>query len=161
MILECAQLLSTAHRVLDGRRRRVVSATNRNAVRYVLDSPLMDETLYTATHINHPCAVWVRESNENYYWVYELMIELNAEYVRRYNKSSPHLTILKLKEMLKHPPVRIPHIGFTKPPKCMPEEFQVNDVVQSYRNYYIGAKADMAKWTLSATPYWFERFKIA
>lgn len=161
MILESAQLLSTAHRVLDGRRARVVSDSGRNATRYVLPNQVMEETLYTATHIEHPCARWVRESDENYYWLYELMLELNKEFVRRYNKSEPHLTIIKLEDKLRYPPKRIPCVGFTTPPKCMPDEYKVDDVVMSYRNYYIGAKADMAKWTLSLPPPWFQRFKIS
>lgn len=160
MILESAQLLSTAHRVLDGRQRRVLGPRSRMATKFALDDQEMDLNLYASTHVNHPCAAWVRESNENYQWLYQLMLELNKEFVRRFGKEEDHLTIRKLKKLLSKSPRRIPRIGFTKPPTCMPPEYQVDDVVLSYRNYYIGAKQHIAQWTNSPTPNWFSKFSI-
>jgi hypothetical protein len=37
----------------------------------------------------------------------------------------------------------------------MPDEYKVNNVIQSYRNYYIGAKKDFAKWKNRGIPEWF------
>ena len=73
MILEYAQLLSTAHRYLDGTPtvvRRVT--TGRRHTQYILSNDL-DGVLYSATHINHPSAVWVRQSDSNYMWLAELL----------------------------------------------------------------------------------------
>ncbi len=36
--------------------------------------------------------------------------------------------------------------GFTEPPKAMPDEYKVKSVVESYRNYYMGAKSGFAVW---------------
>lgn len=145
MILESAQLLCTAHRVLDG---------FQDGKRWAHPDASMDEILYKATHINHPCAIWVRESKQNYSWVYELMMELNKEFVRRYNKSEPHATIRKAAGILLAPPKNLVKVDFTCPPKCMPEEVQLDDVVSSYRNYYSKCKMDIAKWTNTNTPEW-------
>ena len=61
MILESAQMLSTAHRILDG---------NDYADR---------RGLYKATHKNHPANIWVRESANNYVWLYNLFTFLCIE----------------------------------------------------------------------------------
>ena len=58
MILESAQLLSTAHLLIDG-------------------DELADERgLYKATHKNHPSSKWVRDSSENYEWLWNLFDQL-------------------------------------------------------------------------------------
>ena len=75
MILEYAQLLSTAHRVLDGTLIDGYSKTGRKQKRYVLSGNL-DSILYASTHINHPSAVWVRQSDKNYSWLFEMFESL-------------------------------------------------------------------------------------
>ena len=68
MILESCQLLSTAHRLLDG-----VPYTDASGKRKVKRWKLLDDretTLYAATHVSHPCAVWCRETSENYRWLH-------------------------------------------------------------------------------------------
>jgi len=37
----------------------------------------------------------------------------------------------------------------------MPDEYKVADPVESYRNYYRGAKASFAKWTNREKPEWW------
>ena len=74
MILEYAQLLSTAHRVLDGVELEGISASGRKRKFWTLGDS-RDYTLYKATHINHPSAIWVRKSYENYEWLYTMFIE--------------------------------------------------------------------------------------
>jgi hypothetical protein len=37
----------------------------------------------------------------------------------------------------------------------MPDEYKCENAVQAYHNYYIGEKADFAKWKYSKTPDWF------
>ena len=65
MILESAQLLSTAHRYLDGVEIVGKTKTGRNAKRWKL-SDAREDVLYSGTHIKHPSAAWCRESVENY-----------------------------------------------------------------------------------------------
>ena len=75
MILEYAQLLSTAHRVLDGTLSIGLSETGRKQTRYVLPDN-RESKLYVATHINHPSAIWCRQSYANYVWLSKLLTEL-------------------------------------------------------------------------------------
>jgi hypothetical protein len=39
----------------------------------------------------------------------------------------------------------------------MPDEYKVECVVESYRNYYIGEKSDLAVWKNRKKPDWFEK----
>jgi predicted ATP-dependent endonuclease of OLD family len=117
MILETAQLLCTAHVILDGDEANVP---------------------YKPTHKNHPSAVWVRSSAENYMWAYEHMLALGAEYTRRYKKT--HLTILKCRDVLYTFPKAIDYKSFAQPPQCMPDEYKSECSVDAYWNYYENEK---------------------
>ena len=81
MILESAQLLSTAHRVLDG--KVTFHGMNR---RLALPDPLLDATLYKEAYVNHPCAVWVRKSVGNYDWLLLHFTWLCGEYTYRFGR---------------------------------------------------------------------------
>jgi len=126
MILECAQLLSSAH--------------------HVLESPIADQ-VYKKTHMNHPSAVWVRESETHYQYVYQLMLALGEEYTNRYGKT--HLTITKMKDVLRKLPPKIPLAGWHVPPQCMPDECKHKDTVVAYMAYY-NYKAD--EWASRNSP---------
>jgi len=132
MILEYAQLLSTAHHILDGE-----------------DAP---DNIYKKTHINHPSAVWARQSSSNYAWLYDLFVECLDEYKRRYVRD--HATS-RLKDTLLRLPKNIPLGGFTVPPQCMPDHYKKDDAIQAYRAYYVGDKAGFARWKYSDTPTWY------
>lgn len=129
MILETAQLLSTAHHVLG------------------------DGATYKKTHENHPCAVWIRESQLHYRWAYDLLVALCDEYTARYGKV--HATARLLDE-LREPPAATPHAVWQDPPQCMPDEYKRTDCVEAYRAYYVGGKADINKWAHSPRPHWIE-----
>ena len=83
MILESAQMLSTAHRVLDG------------------DEYADEVGLYKMAHKNHPSTIWVRSSLENYTWLYDHMVALMVEYTYRYGKH--HATERLLQPLFKSP----------------------------------------------------------
>ena len=164
MILEYAQLLSTAHRVLDG----VLTtdrggAAGRQRTTYIL-SDSRDTMLYRATHINHPSAIWVRKSYENYEWLYTLFIELMKEYTYRYGKNH---ACEKLIDALYTPPTHIPKgVGFTEPTPAMPDEVKVaGDSIASYKNYYISNKQHLASWqgkiNSRSVPKWFKNEAIS
>ena len=72
MCIEYAQLLSTAHRVIDGNEWEGRTVNGRRVKRYFLEDPLMNENVYKACHVNHPSAKWVRDSRENYNWLYDM-----------------------------------------------------------------------------------------
>ena len=161
MILEYSQLLSTAHRLLDGTMSIGKSKTGRNVKRWILSDD-RDSIIYNATHINHPSAIWTRESIHNYTWLHNLLNDLCIEYTHRYGKihkveSSGLLTKLKT------PPKNISTVKtFTEPPPAMPDQYKVsNDSAASYRNYYIGAKNRFAKWKNRSIPPWYDTSKLA
>lgn len=157
MILETAQLLSTAHRIMDGLQVQVTlrnPETNkiRNKKVWVLDDERND-ILYSATHINHPSAVWCRQSVENYNWLVEHLFALSDEYTYRYGKH--HLTMQKLGYTLQSPPYHLRDYDMTPMPSCMDKEYIISeDPIANYRNYYKYGKARMHKWTKREAPEW-------
>lgn len=92
MILETAQLLSTAHHSWGS------------------GTPLM----YKVTHVNHPCAKWVREAAGNYQWAFEHLTYLITEHT--YRTHNPHSTA-RLLRVLESNPTGIPD-GSTERPNC-------------------------------------------
>ena len=138
MILESAQLLFTAHRVLD-------------------PDKTMPEGAYKATHINHPSAKWVREGEYNYLWLYWHYVSLLEEYTYRYGKT--HKCAMWVPYLLVKP-LNInftPSLTFqTDTPfaLAMPDEYKTDDPVQSYRNYYRGAKTHLLTYTKRKPPEW-------
>lgn len=118
MILESAQLLSTAH--------------------HELDKDNAPPNIYKATHKNHPSAVWARSSLDNYMWLYMHFIALSKEYTERYHKI--HATFDKLNGVLSMPPKNIRDNGFSQPPQAMPDVYKDIDSVQAYRRYYLNEK---------------------
>jgi hypothetical protein len=152
MIVEYAQLLSTAHRVLDGIPYTQKSSKGVTVKRFRLDFP-RENVLYKACHINHPSAVWVRQSSSHYKWLFELFQHCCVEYTRRYGKW--HKTE-QLKINLRYSPHNIADTGWVDPPLAMPDKYKVTDTIQSYRNYYIGDKVAFATWKSPSTPpSWF------
>jgi hypothetical protein len=151
MVLEYAQILSTAHRVIDG------------------DEVADREGLYKIAHKNHPSTAWARLGRGNYNWLSDLWSYLGEEYTHRYGKVHKSSTL----EWLVHPPHHIPYRTlFTGPtcvvPQCMPFNYKCNpnsasldDVVYAYRSYYIGEKYSFAKWTNRSVPEWFQLEEVA
>ena len=138
MVLETAQLLCGVHHMTDQ-----VTTNYR---------PSTDQVPYKLSHKNHPCAIWARESLSNYLYLCDLGLELCKEYTYRYGRRHKSQEIIEW--CLTNKP-QIVDKNFTTPPKAMPDEYKVNDVIQSYRNYYNGAKKDFAKWKNRDAPDWF------
>ena len=69
MILECAQMLCTAH--------------HHYAELYEYDDSYIP---YKKAHYNHPSTQWARENMQHYFWLYDYMMALGEEYTKRYNK---------------------------------------------------------------------------
>jgi hypothetical protein len=153
MILETAQLLSTAHRILDGTEKMGLSLTGRKKKVWKLEDS-RNEILYSATHINHPSAVWCRKASENYMWLWVLLDELCKEYTYRYGKVHKCESI-GLVELLKQKPNNIPRDHFTEPTPAMPDQYKVpGNSIQSYHNYYKGEKERMFSWKNRNKPIW-------
>jgi len=153
MLIEYAQLMSTAHRVLDGQKYIAKSKTGRKVTRYRLDNPNEEATVYKACHINHPSAVWVRASAYNYWWLYQMWSHLHEEFKIRYGKD--HKSYVVLKELLRNPPKNAPlNILFSQPTQAMPDDVKNEDSITAYRDYYIKYKNSFATWKTSV-PEWY------
>ena len=155
MILESAQLLSTAHRLLDGVEYTDKTKTGRNVKRWRL--PDARETiLYSATHINHPSAVWCRESNNKYDWLWCYLYEHCKEYTYRYGKIHK-VEQSGLMKALQTAPHNIPIDYFMQPPSAMDTKYIISDdAVKNYRNYYKYGKAHLHKWKNREAPEWLK-----
>jgi hypothetical protein len=182
MLIEYAQLLSTAHRLLDGQTHELEYPNGKkqklhtlhgerfslatktvsgdslkpgrlksHPYKYVIENPVC----YNASHQNHPCAVWTRESDSNYNWLFKLFEECAREYQHRYGKQ--HKTYREQASFLSLPPRNIAAGDRTDFPQAMDDKFKVkDDSITAYRNYYLGPKAAFARWTNRSAPYWFK-----
>lgn len=169
MIVETAQLLSAAHRLLDGN-PKIFTAEFRGKLKrkklYLLPGEnwqfdnvsgkflILNAKCYKATHFNHPCAVWARSTSENYRWLVTLLQHLCAEYTRRYRRV--HVVETQLLPFLLHLPANIQQGDSTDFCQCMPVKYQVpDDAVAAYHAFYLGEKFRFAKWTDRQVPVWF------
>jgi hypothetical protein len=153
MIVEYAQLMSTAHRVLDGSERQELSVKGRRIKRYAFDNDqVKQDTIYQASHINHPSNIWVRTTDANYRWLYRMWVNLCKEYTKRYGKT--HSTYSKLNEFLVKCPFSIRKGNLTDIPLAMPDDVKESCAVQSYRHFYNVYKKDFAVWKNSKKPIW-------
>ena len=129
MILETAQMLSTAYRRNFGD----------------------NDDLYKTAYPKHPMTIWVGDSGGNFNWSMRLLDQLLYQYTMRYNKV--HKTI-RIYELLlgKHTRWQCWKTEFTPPPQCMPDEYKHEDYITAYKQYYIGEKKRFAKYTAVDTP---------
>ena len=124
MPLETAQMLCTAHRLLDG------------------DEYADSVGLYKKAYMNHPCTIWARECSGNYYWLYKHFIALGNEYTYRYQRT--HASLAKLSDALYVMPKNITRGLMTPVAQAMPDEYKNDCSLQAYWNYYIDAKKTIA-----------------
>jgi hypothetical protein len=112
MPLESVQCLSTAHRFFG------------------------HDVGYKASHINHPINVWLRESRENYHEMWHYAYALFMERRRRWPAKPPHKSASVLLSLYRGPK-EIPDVAGTEQPLCMPDQFKIGDVRESYKAYYV------------------------
>lgn len=155
MIVESAQMLSTAHRMLDGVQMR--NAKGQLVKKWAL-TDARDDILYKSVHTAHPCTVWTMQSDMNYLWHYAHFTALCDEYTHRYGKV--HATDKLLREELAIMPSKIKYADMTPfalAMKANPECMYKDDAVKSYRAYY-QTKQDRFSmvWTKRSIPEWFK-----
>ena len=148
MITETAQMLSVAHRVLDGTPSRTRTKTGRSKLEFILPGDL-DKILYKTSHLNHGCTVWARATDSNYRWLAEHGLEMAEEFVRRRGKR--HKAGNLIESHLKLPPANIPKGPLTPFYLGMPERFHGPSAVDSYRKFYLECKP-FASWKWGAPP---------
>ena len=119
MIIEYAQLLSTAH--------------------HLLDDDQAIEGIYKITHKNHPSAVWCRSGQYQYEWVLDCAMQLCKLYTQHTGKV--HKTQATL-EKLRTLPKNLPLIEWTDPPLAAPDKFKMQmilglDICKAYQAYLL------------------------
>ena len=137
MVIEYAQLLSNAHHLNPG-------------------ADYMGLSLCKLTHENHPCTKWVCESLDNYLWLFKLWRALCIEYTKRYGKVH-QIYLNHFRSLIDHPNLQAdnPEYSFiTKHVLCMPEYCKKDNVIESYRCYYMTKKRHVAKWK-NGVPEWY------
>ena len=114
MIVESAQMLSTAHRVLDGNEKADAKG------------------LYKKAYENHPSTIWVRQDAMNYWWLWMHALTLCAEYEWRFTNETGmavHKTETVIHE-LQDLPLNIPAKKesswevLADLPLCMPDQYK-------------------------------------
>ena len=157
MIVESSQMLSTAHRLLDGIMELRPSKSGKRMVKYWKLSDKRENVLYKNVHEGHPCTLWSMKSRDNYMWHYRHWLALCEEYQYRYEKV--HSTQTLHESALAVPPKRIPwYVGLTEFPLAMkdfPQCIFPGDPVKSYQSFYqtkqkrfkmVWKKRDISEW---------------
>ena len=107
---------------------------------------------YKRSHYNHPCAKWVRESEDNFNWLFDHAFALNKEYMKRYSLPKtgldiPHKSFEVCGWALSNvDKIQFSTQGLTPFAQAMPEECRRENVVEAYRTYYLTHKREIAKW---------------
>ena len=152
MIVEYAQLMCTAHRLIDGEPYEAKNKRGHKLTRWRLSDD-RENKLYLAAHRNHPSNIWVRSSVQHYDWLYKCFDALCAEFTKRYGKF--HKTDLDLREYLERKPTNLQDNGFVDPPLAMPDKCKLNKAIPSYRNFYATEKRRFATWKIKK-PDWYD-----
>lgn len=148
MVTELGQLLSTAYRMLDGKKEMI----GEKKIYYRLKEN--DDVIMKLTHVNHPTAIWVRESSDNYQLCRDIFYALSFEYKHRYGKE--HGAFTRLQRAIHYIPENIDYDkGLTQIPLAMPDDCKIGDVVESYREYYRKYKNHIAVWSRRPIPHWY------
>ena len=152
MVLEYCQLLSTAHRVIDGDMKTELSKNGRKVKRYYLGDE-RDSIVYLACHVNHPSGIWTRADKSHYIWLTKLLRATCKEYTYRYGKVHKSESEGLVDWLCNNIPEGIDDHGiFRLPDPAMPDTSKVYnggsiDVIQSYRNYYRQEKTRLLDWS--------------
>ena len=176
MVVESAQMLSTAHRLLDGQETRKPSKSGKTMRKYYdlylgQDDLEMETLLMANVHEKHPCTIWSMINTANYDWHWQHLNALCKEYTYRYaTEKEPYKTHsverinptigISLLGMLRTHPRNLPKSNQMTPfplamksnPECMFE----GDPVRSYQAFY-QTKQERFKmaWTKRSIPEWF------
>lgn len=131
---------------------------DKHVSKMILESAQMLSTVlggaYKPTHQNHPCTIWVAQSQTNACWLFELAFNLNAEWKKRYGHDRNHKSYEVIMDMLNSKRLHdLPFMGLTPFAQAMPEQYKRNDPVESYRDYY--RSKSFARWDHGPQPDWW------
>lgn len=135
MLLEHAQLLSTALNIKAGKQ----------------------VAPYRSFNPKHPCCLWTAKTRKNFLSLLSFTYFLLDVYKQRFNNKKHKVEdVLEEIDLLIKKPLFNHFIGneFTIPALAMPEHFKTDDVVESYRNYWV-SKPKMI-YPAGSIPEWFK-----
>ena len=131
MIVEGCQMLSTAHRVLDG------------------DAYADDKSLYKKTHHNHPSAVSIQKSRDGYNWLFLHTVALAELYQEHTGKI--HLSCNKF-QALEIAPISCQNNSF-QPTIAAPDQFkQIANSFTVFRGYQEYLNFKFREWSSREKP---------
>ena len=141
-------------------RRAAIDQCNKHVVKMIVESAQMlcaalrqahpvRQQPYRATHVNHPCARWVRAAPANAAWLFAHAKSLGSEYTKRYGRRHKTENALDVIGPQLVPADWRDHTPFVM---AMPLEWQCDDVVTSYRAFYIAEKSRFARWAPRTRP---------
>ena len=158
MQLESVQLLCTAYwvdRVLGHKPKLTID--EQKLIKKIAYNLVEEQKLpyyKPISNMNHPCAIWVRESLENYKYLKELTYYMHDEWKIRYKHPATklHKAVGVLNEL--PDPVNLPSSKLTDFAQAVLPKHKHKDAVTAYRNYYIDSKAKIAKWKTKPPIWW-------
>lgn len=115
---------------------------------------------YKETHKNHPCAIWARQHEGNYRFLYDIALAVGAEYTYRYGKVHKSTQLL-YDEVIPPTIENVDTLVRTPLPNCttIKGEYPELNLVDIYRLYYLRDKAHILTWKNREEPWWMgERF---
>lgn len=148
-VRDAAQMLSICHRVVDGEPgdviferggKRVLEA--RPILRHLGEYDGMRSTgaeVYWDCYHDHPCNVWLRESKENYEFLWSMFSELARQHRVRFKTT--HGSYKRLGARLATPPDGLPSRGLTRIAQAVPAALKMEPGrgpgFLAYRRYYL------------------------
>lgn len=157
MIIETAQILST-NTVIISFKDKFIEGPEPGFYKPVnkLDVSECAKSIgvYKPTHINHPCVIWARRSEQNFFWLLEYFQWLLQEWTYRgFNKHSSS-RLLAYFALVHH---LFPKYILTQHAKCTPGFEHIYDVHEAYREYLKhkwNSDIRKPKWTNREKPKW-------
>lgn len=124
-------------------------------------------TPYKSTHVNHPANVWVRQSKQNWIWLWEHAYELMDRYQAVYGKN--HKCRMIIIDLIDNYEDALPDIGLTSFANCAAHKEKgisykhLADVHEAYRRYLVDRwNGDTRKptWQKRKMPNWVNVDKV-
>lgn len=137
MALEAAQLMTNCYSIEQLSHESCPRTINGNVRKY--------------THVNNPCAKWVKESADNFEW---LLIHAQAILFEREFRCGKSHAILPFIRWCRDNKPDLPQRGLTPPAKNVKGYQKFDDPVLTYRNYYKLGKSHLHVWTRRKKPEW-------
>jgi len=153
MILESAQMLSTASHVAKGKLKLFTKPNGKRGCK-VISTTLSSIYKPDLRHVYHPCTEWAYSSRDCFEWLVEFALASNGEKIYRTNKSHASAEIVKACAKFAK---LLPDNGFTNFAQAMPDKFKSKSAVKAYRDYYIEDKAYLLTYTRRQPPAWLRK----